>query len=90
MSTEALDCWDDYPMEHGCVCGNDCEPPAWHPAAPPTITPPVPQSKVPPHGKPGYSCTVWVNGQMVAHVGGETPEAATAAAETWLRSQSGE
>jgi len=25
---EALDCWDDYPMPHGCVCGNDCEPPA--------------------------------------------------------------
>lgn len=26
MSTEGLDCWDDYPMEHGCICGNDCEP----------------------------------------------------------------
>jgi len=28
MSTEALDCWDDYPMEHGCICGNDCAPPS--------------------------------------------------------------
>lgn len=26
MSTEGLDCWDDYPMEHGCICGNDCAP----------------------------------------------------------------
>lgn len=26
---EALDCWDDYPYEHGCICGNNCEPPAW-------------------------------------------------------------
>lgn len=26
---EALECWDDFPMEHGCVCGNDCEPPDW-------------------------------------------------------------
>lgn len=28
MSAEGLDCWDNYPMEHGCICGNDCEPPA--------------------------------------------------------------
>lgn len=28
MNLEGLDCWDDYPMEHGCICGNDCEPPA--------------------------------------------------------------
>lgn len=27
MTLEGLDCWDDYPMEHGCICGNDCEPP---------------------------------------------------------------
>lgn len=27
MYDEALDCWDDYPMEHGCICGNDCPPP---------------------------------------------------------------
>lgn len=26
---EALECWDDFPMEHGCICGNDCEPPRW-------------------------------------------------------------
>lgn len=26
---EPLDCWDDYPMEHGCICGNDCAPPEW-------------------------------------------------------------
>lgn len=34
MSAEGLDCWDDYPMEHGCICGNDCEPPEWHKAQP--------------------------------------------------------
>lgn len=28
MNLEGLDCWDDYPMEHGCICGNDCAPPA--------------------------------------------------------------
>jgi hypothetical protein len=27
MNLEGLDCWDDFPMEHGCICGNDCEPP---------------------------------------------------------------
>ena len=27
MSAEGLDCWGDYPMEHGCICGNDCAPP---------------------------------------------------------------
>lgn len=27
MNPEALDCWEDYPMEHGCICGNDCPPP---------------------------------------------------------------
>lgn len=27
MNLEGLDCWDDYPMEHGCICGNDCPPP---------------------------------------------------------------
>lgn len=27
MNLEGLDCWDDYPMEHGCICGNDCAPP---------------------------------------------------------------
>lgn len=31
---EALDCWDNYPMEHGCICGNECEPPSWHDAKP--------------------------------------------------------
>lgn len=29
MNLEDLDCWDDFPMVHGCVCGNDCEPPDW-------------------------------------------------------------
>ncbi len=27
MNLEGLDCWDDYPIEHGCICGNDCQPP---------------------------------------------------------------
>lgn len=27
MNPEGLDCWDDYPYEHGCICGNDCPPP---------------------------------------------------------------
>lgn len=27
---EALDCWDDFPYEHGCICGNDCKPPCEH------------------------------------------------------------
>lgn len=27
MNLEGLDCWDDYPYEHGCICGNDCPPP---------------------------------------------------------------
>ena len=27
MNLEGLTCWDDYPMEHGCICGNDCAPP---------------------------------------------------------------
>ena len=34
MSLEGLDCWDDYPMEHGCVCGNDCPPPSLPEAEP--------------------------------------------------------
>lgn len=24
MTDETLDCWGDYPMEHSCICGNDC------------------------------------------------------------------
>lgn len=28
MSTEGLYCWDGYPIEHGCICGNDCPPPS--------------------------------------------------------------
>lgn len=28
MNLEGLYCWNDYPMEHGCICGNDCPPPA--------------------------------------------------------------
>lgn len=27
MILEGLDCWDDYPYEHGCICGDDCPPP---------------------------------------------------------------
>lgn len=27
MNIEGLDCWDDYPMEYGCICGNDCASP---------------------------------------------------------------
>lgn len=27
MNIEGLDCWDDFPVEHGCICGNDCPPP---------------------------------------------------------------
>lgn len=29
MILEGLDCWDDYPVEHGCICGNECDPPVW-------------------------------------------------------------
>lgn len=31
MDLEGLFCWDDYPYEHGCICGNDCDPPEDHP-----------------------------------------------------------
>jgi len=37
MTLEGLDCWDDYPMEHGCICGNDCAPPPLRPDPEPYV-----------------------------------------------------
>lgn len=34
MSLEGHSCWEDCDEgPHGCVCGNDCEPPYWWVAA---------------------------------------------------------
>lgn len=54
------------------------------------ITTPVPQSKVPPNGRPGYATTIWMNAKMVGYLGGSTKEEALQNAQDWLKSYRGE
>jgi hypothetical protein len=49
------------------------------------ITTPVPQSKVPPDGRPGYSTTVWLDSVLLGELGGHTSEEALQNAQKWLR-----
>lgn len=54
------------------------------------ITTPVPQSKVPPNGLPGYSTTIWIGSKMVGMLGGRTAEEALKNAQVWVQSYRGD